>query len=142
MPAKVNLPDKKCSNCYILFNRWIKNGKLEPTSDFKIRKFCSHDCYVKYNIGANHYNFNPNGNSREDGYVRIAVNGKRVYLHRYVMEQNIGRKLEKHEHVHHKDGNPLNNNINNLELTTNSLHLKMHYKERNINKKGQFVSNE
>lgn len=34
---------------------------------------------------------------------------------------------------------PENNNISNLELTTNSNHLKLHYKKRKINKKGQFI---
>lgn len=81
---------------------------------------------------------------RIDGYVRVARDGKRVYLHRWVMEQHLGRKLEKHEHVHHKDENPENNNLDNLELTTNSQHLKEHYakwkSEGKINENGQFTS--
>jgi hypothetical protein len=57
-------------------------------------------------------------------YVYIKIDGKRIREHRYIMEQFIGRKLLKNEHVHHKDGNGLNNDINNLELLTNSEHQK------------------
>jgi hypothetical protein len=36
--------------------------------------------------------------------------------HRLVMSRHIGRDLLDNENVHHKDGNRLNNNIDNLEL--------------------------
>ena len=41
-----------------------------------------------------------------------------VLLHRIVMENHLGRLLERNEVVHHKDENKKNNNISNLELTT------------------------
>ena len=50
----------------------------------------------------------------------------RVLEHRLVMEEHIGRYLEKYEHIHHVDGNPLNNNINNLYITTASGNSKAH----------------
>lgn len=57
-------------------------------------------------------------------YVYINIDGKQIREHRYIMEQFLGRKLLKNEHVHHIDGNGLNNDINNLELLTNSEHQK------------------
>jgi hypothetical protein len=36
--------------------------------------------------------------------------------HRYIMEQHLGRFLDKSEVVHHIDENILNNDINNLKL--------------------------
>lgn len=49
---------------------------------------------------------------------------------RVIMENYLGRKLEDYEEVHHKDGNPLNNNINNLEVLTKEEHLQRHLKDK------------
>lgn len=46
--------------------------------------------------------------------------------HVYLMEQSIGRKLNKNEVVHHKDGNKRNNDMENLVLMTRSSHMKLH----------------
>lgn len=48
---------------------------------------------------------------------------------RIVMENFLGRKLSPEEEVHHKDGDPLNNNIDNLQVMTKSEHLKIHAEE-------------
>jgi transposase len=39
-----------------------------------------------------------------------------VLEHRHVVAKSIGRSLEDHETVHHKDGDKLNNKIENLQL--------------------------
>lgn len=59
-------------------------------------------------------------------YKTIQVEKKQVRLHRYLMEQKMGRKLLFHEIVHHKDGNIHNNNISNLELISRSDHMRIH----------------
>lgn len=46
--------------------------------------------------------------------------------HRKVIEQSLGRKLNKNEVVHHIDGNPVNNDIENLFLTNGKDHRKAH----------------
>ena len=48
---------------------------------------------------------------------------------RVIMENFLGRKLLPEEEVHHKDGNPLNNEIDNLEVMTKAEHLKIHAEE-------------
>ena len=60
----------------------------------------------------------PNGSGCIDsrGYKKITVNGKATTEHRMVMENYIGRKLLNSESVHHKNGDRLDNRIENLEL--------------------------
>jgi len=46
----------------------------------------------------------------------VTLRRKEVLEHRYVMEQHIGRSLRPGETVHHKNGDPHDNSIANLEL--------------------------
>lgn len=49
------------------------------------------------------------------------------YEHREVMEAHLKRKLKRTEIVHHIDGNPVNNDISNLELIeSRSAHASLH----------------
>jgi hypothetical protein len=52
--------------------------------------------------------------------------GKKVRAHRWIMEQYLGRKLETWEHVHHKNKNPLDNRIENLEVMCIKDHMILH----------------
>jgi hypothetical protein len=65
---------------------------------------------------------------RMNDYERRWDNSTRrwIYTHREVMEKCIGRKLLSSEHIHHKDGNHLNNDISNLEITNLSNHMSEH----------------
>ena len=56
-------------------------------------------------------------NSTKHGYV---------LYHRIVVENEIGRLLEKKEIVHHKNGDKKDNRIENLEILSSSDHARMH----------------
>lgn len=59
-------------------------------------------------------------------YRSKTINGKSVDLHRYIMEQFLGRKLRSDEHVHHINGNSLDNRLENLEVLSASEHARKH----------------
>jgi hypothetical protein len=61
-------------------------------------------------------------------YVRFWDNSIRrwKYEHRLNMEKKIGRSLLPSEHVHHIDGNPKNNNPENLMIVSPEEHARIH----------------
>lgn len=63
-------------------------------------------------------------------WIEIRPDGSRttVQEHREIMEIFLGRKLLKSEHVHHKNENKLDNNLNNLEVLTASAHSRLKHK--------------
>ena len=66
-----------------------------------------------------------------NGYLYKMVNGRRVFQHREIMENSLGRKLGRHEQVHHKNGIRNDNRIENLQVVTKTAHESLHkaYKE-------------
>lgn len=60
-------------------------------------------------------------------YTYQYIDGKRVCLHRNVMENHLGRSLTKEERVHHIDGDKTNYSLDNLYLCENrSKHMLVH----------------
>lgn len=86
------------------------NG-LHAPDKYHLGHIVTHNGYKMVPAPGDH----PNADSK--GYIRE---------HRLVMEQKLGRYLEPHEVVHHKDGDKLNNDPENLELTTLSEHTGEH----------------
>lgn len=59
---------------------------------------------------------------RRDNYIKY----RGRHMHRVVAEHVLNRPLCKGEIVHHKDGDKWNNSPNNLEVMTQSEHIKLH----------------
>lgn len=59
-------------------------------------------------------------------YKTLKINGHHMDEHRYLMQQHVGRQLDRFELVHHKDHNKRNNSIDNLEIVTPKEHALIH----------------
>lgn len=127
---KKRKPKSKCIDC----------GKTVSRRDVKR---CM-SCYAKYMVihpptpngigsGSNHPSWK--GGKTKDGRGHIYIKSPNhpfknargyVYEHRLIMEKRLGRYLRKNEIVHHKNGKEDDNRIENLELTNQSEHIKLH----------------
>lgn len=63
-------------------------------------------------------------------YRKVRIGGREgraIAEHRFVMEQHLGRRLEPHEVVHHRNHDKLDNRIENLELMSADAHNRGHH---------------
>lgn len=97
----------KCERC---------GSPLRMTGSTRVR-FCSKSCAMLDRSRRGEIN-RPEGALQPhlDGYTRMKVGTRWLLQHRVVMEQMLGRPLEKHERVHHKNGDKTDNRPENLEL--------------------------
>lgn len=101
--------------------------------------YCSRSCLAKVHLPKFDAGFKPTGKTPHT-YKTITINGKQVREHRYIMEQRLGRKLSRDEHVHHDDDNSRNNDPNNLMVLSNADHQRLELFRRGHTKKKPPIS--
>lgn len=113
----------KCWHCGASFTRdadQIRRAKFS---------FCSVEC-KRANPDFRTYAARRNGDKQRDrgaGKSYRKRNGR--HEHRLVVEQALGRPLRSDEVVHHRDGNKRNNALSNLEVMSQSEHMRIHLPE-------------
>ena len=99
----------QCKQCGVDFLR--PHGKKQT--------YCSRSCSLT-NRNRKGAVVKPEGSTHKHaaGYIVQKVGSEWPMQHRLVMETKLGRKLEPHERVHHKNGKRDDNRPENLELWT------------------------
>ena len=113
----------KCEHCQLDY--YVPKYRVETA------KYCSRSC-LGHAHPERHEKARKNspvnlrkGLSEPRKYKKLYINKKVVYEHRYLMEQHLGRKLDRNEQVHHINGDCCDNRIENLQVLTNSEHQKL-----------------
>lgn len=121
---------KYCSrNCYHKATRKTYHvickycgREREVTPKEKDRQFCNLVCAHAYKREQPR---TPTKNRQ--GYEMVwFTDGSGEKYHRFLMEQQLGRKLKSDEIVHHKDGDRSNNDLDNLEIMSWGEHSALH----------------
>jgi hypothetical protein len=115
--AAIQPENKTCPIC---------NREFKPVRSS--RRYCSRACVNKARIGT-HLG---DGTWYENGYkVLYTENGNGIKEHIKIMQDHLGRKLNRGEVVHHINGIKDDNRIENLRLMTFGEHSALH---RNMEK--------
>ena len=111
---RVTLNCKNCGVSFIVAESHLRNRK--HTGNFCSIK-CTHEAFKKGTFIYNRKKGKNRGRyTNSQGYVMVHEDGKRKCEHRVVMEQMLGRPLERYETVHHINGDRADNRLSNLQI--------------------------
>lgn len=97
-------------------------GKIEAKYNWLIKEFINNSNYIIKEDGTVYnkknkklgYTFKSESKLRNKSYVYIKYKGKKLKLHRIIFAKFKGTLRQSYV-IHHKDGNSLNNAVDNLE---------------------------
>jgi len=119
--------------------RWVRLEKGNKPRSIRCLQ-CANKRHFKgrHIVGSAHPSWKGGRIRNTDGYIRVAISEDDfffqmadktthyVFEHRLVMAQFLGRCLHSREIIHHKNGVPDDNRIENLILTTRGRHILEH----------------
>jgi hypothetical protein len=101
--------ERECPQCHELFTMPRSVAERGKT-------FCSRKCRFE----------NAKTGNRKVYYKQMtAPDGRRIMIHRYLMEVHLGRRLERKEEVDHINGNRRDNRLENLRVLSKSNHSRI-----------------
>jgi len=123
-------------NLSFLSSKRLANAEQDYVSSETIKRLDGDLTVVTTRSGAEYVTINGR-RSRihyNKGYVYTSRPGESgtIGIHRILMELKLGRRLKRGEHVHHIDGNRVNNTLGNLEVVNGRMHNGLHTTERNL----------
>lgn len=133
--TRIKVPCHYCGKVCLRTEAYIKKRKEVGTGNI----YCSQKCKMTFatSVLEKHPHYRGGKIIRYKKYHKyyyikvknhLATKSKQKYVpeHVLVIEKYLGRYLTKGEIVHHKNGNTLDNRIENLEIMTRSEHMKHH----------------
>src|SRR5690606_6935812 len=108
------VPPKHCEACGAELKRKRMNGRLEDRAVFMRRKDCDRKCMARLMEGRIKV-INATNSRRQAAKIRA----------KQCANCGSGSRLQ----VHHRDGNPLNNDPSNLITLCASCHMRLHWQE-------------
>lgn len=126
---------RTCAHCGLPFERYVA-----PSREGR-GIYCSRTCkyaHLHFVLGVDHPCWK-GGHPLQLGYLMryapddphvTAAQGRYAREHRIVASQKIGRPLYSNEIVHHVNGDRTDNRPDNLEVMTQSAHMKLHWAEK------------
>jgi hypothetical protein len=117
-------PCKHCGGMFDGYKGWQKS-----------KKFCSKACALEGRRANGGPRSLPTGSVSQyaDGYRYVKTERHNwIPEHRLIAEREIGRKIRRHELVHHKNGNRSDNRPENLQILSISQHMNIHHEAERV----------
>jgi hypothetical protein len=126
-----------CSECLFVTYTCGHCGEAFQDRRHRPRKYCSNTCSA-FATGPSKARRGPENNRYNGGlcfdknqgrWLICTRDGKAILYARAVMEAHLRRFLRSDEIVHHRNGDPADDRVENLQIVTRSEHMEIHRDE-------------